>query len=81
MAEEISPVDKKSPSARLTVIMKDEVICLHSRLAKNELLPEQLRYPKVLPPDSRLTILIVMEIQTNLTHARTDETLYHLRMK
>ena len=39
--------DKKSSLARLNITLKEGVICLHSRLAQNELLPEQLRFPKV----------------------------------
>ena len=68
--------DKKSSLARLNITLKEGVICLHSRLAQNELLPEQLRFPKVLPPYLRLTFLIVTVIHTNLSHAGTDESLY-----
>ena len=76
-------VDSKSVLFQLNPFLcpDDSVIKMNSRLSNAEILPEQVKYPKILSKGSRLSELIIMNIHIDNAHAYPQYTHRMVRNK
>ena len=65
------PIGKDSKLFKLNPFFctKDKTIKMNTRLARAEVLPEQVKYPKILDKDSRLAEMIIIHHHVTNAHA------------
>ena len=72
--EEGGKVDPATDIASLTPFMEDGIIKMRKWLEYSKLLPEQTRFPVILPNHSKLSELLILRAHRLSDHARPEQT-------
>ena len=79
--QEANVVDTSSDSYQLNPIMEEDVIKMRTRLEYSQMLPEQTKFPIILPKKSRIADLIIMQEHEQASHAVPEQTRRNVRTK
>ena len=74
-------IDKSSPIFQSNPILEDNLIKMRTRLEYGDHLSEQTRFPIILPKDSLLTNLIIMNEHVQMSHSGAEQTKRLIRNK
>ena len=74
-------IDKSSPIFQFNPILEDNLIKMRTRLEYGDHLSEQTRFPIILPKDSLLTNLIIMNEHVQMAHSGAEQTKRLIRNK
>ena len=74
-------VDNTSDIFQLNPILDDDVIKMRTRLEYSQLLPEQTKFPIILPKKSRIADLIIYQEHVQTSHAVPEQTRRNVRTK
>ena len=75
------PLPEKSTIRKLNPQLKEEALVMISRLANLHHMPEQVRNPIILPKDTKITNLIILNQHKLSAHAGPEVTLRNVRLQ
>ena len=75
------PISQKSSLIKLNPKLKKGLLIMQGRLGNLYNMPEQMRHPIILPKDSRITELIILQHHQATAHSGPELTLRNVRLQ
>ena len=75
------PISEKSSLIKLNPKLREGLIIMKGRLDNLQTMPEQLKNPIILPKDSRITDLIILQHHQMIAHSGPELTLRNIRLQ
>ena len=75
------PISEKSPLIKLNPRLENGILVMQGRLGNSYQMPEQMKHPIILPKDSRVTELIILQHHQSTAHSGPELSLRNVRLQ